>query len=106
MGTLRQGDTTDITFELSQSLGDMDMKVGIYNTSGKGLYETYVSDGIIQKVDNTHYTLRIPWEITKKFIGETTLRVALFTSDKQMVNAGENWVSITWDKEPVTKELK
>lgn len=102
----RQGDTTTITMELSHELDGKKLKVGIYSTSGKPLFETTTGEGYIQQVDATHYILTLHYEVTKNFTGITTLRVAVYTSDKQFVNAGENWMTLQWDKEPVTKELK
>lgn len=107
MADFRQGDTTDIALELSRPLDEgMDMKLGIYSVSGEPLFEAYLSDGDVQKVDSTHYALRIRHEMTKGFIGQTSLRVAVFNGDKSLVNAGESALSINWRAEVVTQKLK
>lgn len=101
----RQGDTTTITMELSSALDGKKLKVGIYTQSGKPLFETVTGDGMIQQVDTTHYILKLEHEVTKNLVGTVDLRVAVYTSDKQFVNAGENWMTLNFEKEPVTKNI-
>jgi len=103
----RQGDTTTFSMTLSEELGNNKLKLGIYTSTGKPLFETcWPDDGLIEQVDSTHYTLTIPHETTKKFLGSTTLRAAVYTQDLTLVNAGENAIVINWAAEPVTKELQ
>lgn len=106
MATLRQGDTTNIAFELSEALGEKRLKAGIYNMAGKPMFETTTEDGMIVQVDATHYMLTLHWEVTKNFSGSTTLRLAVYTPDNGFVNAGEQAMSINWLNEPVTRKLQ
>lgn len=103
-----QGDTTDIVMTLSEALPEgLNLKIGLYNTNGKALWETYYpEDGLIQKVDSTHFTLKLDYETTRKFAGNTTLRGAIFSPGHDLVNAGENSIPISWIPEPVTKNLR
>lgn len=106
MANFRQGDTTNIAFELSEALNGKKLKVGIYNTAGKPMFETTTEDGLIEQVDSTHYMLTLHWEVTRNFSGATTLRLAVYTPDKGFVNAGEQAMSINWVNEPVTRKLQ
>jgi hypothetical protein len=101
----RQGDTTDIMMESNFTLDGKKLKVGLYSVSGKPIFETTTGDGLIQIVDSTHFTLKLEYDVTRNFVGIMTLRVAVYTSDKGFVNAGENWMTLQWEKEPVTKVL-
>lgn len=105
MATLRQGDTTYILMELSEALSGKKLKVGIYNPLGKPLFETTTDNGLIKQVDSTHYALKLNWEVTCNFSGETTLRLAVYTPDKGFVNAGEQAMPINWVYEPVIRQL-
>lgn len=103
----RQGDTTTISMTLSEPLGDKKLKVGLYKSGGAPFYEyTYPDDGVIQKIDNTHYMLTINYEESMNIVGSVTLRATVYTADKSLVNSGENVISMIWDKEPVNKNLK
>lgn len=104
--TFRQGDTTTITIVRSEALPEgRDIKIGIYNPAGKALFEAKLSDGGVQQVDDTHFVVNIPYEITSRMTGPTTLRAAEYTADRQYVNAGENAIQINWTNEPVTKNI-
>ena len=104
--TLRQGDTTTITMELSQPIDGLDMKAGIYTPTGKELFCAYLSDGGITAVDGTHLLLELPNSVTRRFAGATTLRLAIFKDDRSLVNAGENCIALNWQAEPATRSLK
>lgn len=107
MEIFRQGDTTTITMELSHPLEDRKLKIGIYRTGGAPLYETiYPDNGEINKLDDTHYVLKLTHEVSMKLIGMLNLRTTIFSSDLSFVNSGENVVNMVWDKEPVNKNLK
>lgn len=103
--SLRQGDTTTVMMELSEPLGGNNLKVGIYSSSGKPLFETYYPGDLIELIDGTHLSLTIPYETTRYFYGVTTMRFAVFDESKSLVNAGENSITINWVKEPVTQSL-
>lgn len=104
--TLRQGDTTTITMELSQPIDGLDMKAGIYTPMGKELFCAYLSNGGIKAVDGTHLLLELPNSVTRRFAGATTLRLAIFKDDRSLVNAGENCIALNWQAEPATRSLK
>lgn len=108
MATFRQGDTTTITMTSDVAIGDdKKIKAGIYSMSGKPLFETtYPDDGLISKIDSTHFALELDYYVTRKLAGATTFRVVIYTNDKQLVNAGENAIVVNWSSEPSTKELK
>lgn len=93
--------------ELSESFGDNKIKIGIYSINGnKPLFETvYPDGGMIEMIDSTHLSLTLPSDVTLGFKGMTTLRMAVFSADKTLVNAGENSIRINWAEEPVTKNI-
>ena len=105
---LRQGEPTKIALAPSAAIEEgMKLKAGIYTSSGKPLFETtYPDDGLIEKLDETHFAMEIPHRATRRFVGPTTLRLVIYTEDKTFVNAGENAIEIYWEEEPATKELK
>ena len=103
---LKQGDTLSIGFKISNPLGDKDLKFGLYSLNGKTVYEAYVSQGTIVKVDDTHYSLDIPHEISRTFTGAMTARCAVYLQDKSFVNAGENSVKVMFEEELVTRTLR
>lgn len=103
--SLRQGDTTTVMMELSEPLAGKSLKVGIYSSAGKPLFETYYPGDLITLIDSTHLSLTIPYETTRYFYGITTMRFAVFDDSKSLVNAGENAITINWVKEPVTQSL-
>ena len=103
----RQGDTTNVAIELSESLGECKLKVGIYTPYGKPLYETYWPDEAdITQVDDRHFLLEISHDVTRKFKGETTLRAVLYTQDRKLVNAGETAIFLKWEPEPSTENIQ
>lgn len=104
--TLRQGDTTTITMELSQPIDGLDIKAGIYTPTGKELFCAYLSDGGITAVDETHLLLELTNIVTRRFVGATTLRLVVFRDDRSLVNAGENCIILNWQEEPATRSLK
>ena len=108
MNVFRQGDTTTVMMELSHALDhNMKLKLGFYRSGGAPLLETvYPDDGQIYKVDDTHYGMNIPYEESMKIIGSITLRATIYTNDLSFVNSGESQINMTWDKEPVNKNLK
>ena len=104
----QQGDTTNIVMTMSEPIPDeLHLKLGLYSLNGKAIWETYYpDDGVIQKVDNTHYTLKMDYDLTRKFSGNTTMRAVVFSPDHDFVNAGENSIPINWVPEPATKTLR
>lgn len=105
MNALRQGDTTTIYMVLSESIGDLILKVGIYDMRGTAMYEKYIGRNDEECIDDTHFAVTIPYDVTKQFEGMATIRCALYKNDKSMVNAAENAMTVAWQKEPVTKTL-
>lgn len=105
---LRQGDDTKIAMEVTPPLREgHKLKVGIYSPYGKLLHDTYYPDeSEIMKLDDSHFLLELPHEVTRKFKGATTLRFVIYTADKTLVNAGENPMQIVWEEEPATQNLK
>lgn len=105
--SLRQGDTTSVMLELSESIGNNKIKLGIYSINGdRTFFETVYPDyGMIEMIDSTHLSLTIPYGVTKNFIGMTTLRMVVFSEDRTLVNAGENCIRINWASEPATKNM-
>lgn len=103
----RQGDTAKSMMEISQPLAEgMILKAGIYNMSGKPLYETTCPDGNIQKVDDTHYLLELSNDVTRRLLGATTLRFTIYNADLSYVNSAENSMPLVWKAEPVNDNLK
>lgn len=106
MAIFRQGDTTNVDIELWKPLDGKKMKLGLYRSGGAPLYETvYPDDGKIQKIDECHYILKIGYEEAMSLVGTLTLRVTVYSEDLSMVNSGENVMTLTWEKEPVNKNL-
>ena len=93
---------------LSQPLAEgMKIKLGLYNTSDKPVWETYYpDDNVIEKVDDTHYFFKLDYNVTRKLSGNLTLRAAIYTEDLEFVNAGNNYIPMNWIPEPVTKTLR
>ena len=108
MNIFKQGDTTTVMMEVTPDIGDgMSLKVGIYNMAGKPLFETsWPSDGLIEKLDDGVYGLRLHHDVTNKFNGVTTLRITIYYPDGSFVNAGETAMQLTWSPEPVNQNLK
>lgn len=105
---LKQGEPAKIGLAPSTAIEQgMKLKAGIYTQTGKPLFETtYPDDQTIEKLDENHFAMEIPHRITRRFVGPTTLRLVIYTADKNFVNAGENPIEIYWQEEPATKELK
>lgn len=103
----RQGDTTTVAMVASAALAEgMKLKVGIYTIKGLPLYKTTYPGGDIDMVDSTHFVLQIDYEITRKMVGTTTLRAAIYSADRRLVNSAENHIVLNWAPEPVTRELE
>lgn len=105
--SLKQGDTTTISMELSESIGGNKLKLGIYSINGdRPLFETtYPDDGLIELIDETNMAATLPYDVTRNFVGMTTLRLVVFSPDMSFVNAGENCIRINWASEPATKNM-
>ena len=100
----RQGDNVTLMMEPDFQLQDGEcLKVGIYTTTGKPLYETSYPDGGIVKVDDSHYLLDL--EHCTKFCGVVVLRMCIYNDGLSMVNSGENTMTMVFGPEPVNRNL-
>lgn len=104
---LRQGDTASVMIMPSRAIGEgMTLKAGLYTPYGKPLYETAYPDGDIVKIDDLNYTLELTHDLTRRLQGATSLRFSIHSKDLSFVNAGENGMTLVWEKEPVNANLK
>ncbi len=102
----RQGDTSNVLIMPSRSIGEgMTLKVGLYTPFGKPLYETTYPGGDIVKIDDLNYSLKLTHNLTRRLQGATSLRFSIHSSDLTFVNAGENDMTLVWEKEPVNANL-
>lgn len=103
----RQGDTSNVLIMPSRSIGEgMTLKVGLYTPFGKPLYETTYPDGDIVKIDDLNYNLKLEHDLTRRLQGAVSLRFSIHSPDLSFVNAGENDMTLVFEKEPVNANLK
>lgn len=102
----RQGDNVTLMMEPDFQLQDGEcLKVGLYTTTGKPLYETSYPDGYIVKVDDSHYLLELEHCTTTNFCGVVVLRMCIYNDGLSMVNSGENTMTMVFCPEPVNRNL-
>lgn len=101
MSNFKQGDSTTMTFTLSEPLGVKDCKVGFYNDRNNLLYQFNFSDDGVLSIDDTHYSVTLSHEITKRFVGEVSIHLTVFSDE--FSNSGERCVVTYWDKEGNSK---
>lgn len=104
--TFKSAETPKALIALSEALGNRVLKVGLYNTLGKPVFETEYPGDIIQKLDEKHYTLKFTSEMTSKFEGMLTMRFAIYTTNKDFVMAGDTCLPLKFEYDPVIANLK
>lgn len=102
----RQGDTTNFAIGTSRPLGNKKLKIGLFKKN-KAVYEAvYPDDGVIIRIDDTNFMLKLEHETTMEFTGPLTLRATIYTPDLSMVNSGENQMQLQFEPEPVNYNLE
>lgn len=103
---MRQGDTTTVTIKFSESIGQRDIKVGLYDKLNQEVFSSRLSDSAsaIDSLGNNTYLVTIPHSVTKNFTGKYMLDL-LLVEDGNVVNCCDNPIEIVFKQASIAKNL-
>lgn len=101
---LQQGETTDITIELSEPLQSDDILYYAISKGKKVLLSGNSMDGGITKVDDTHYVVNLRSEETSQ-LSQCSLELAYGKEGRLMVNIGEESIPLEFTYNSIQNTL-
>lgn len=104
---LRQGDTTSVLITFDESIGQKDLKVGLYDSNDREVFSATLSGGGVTALGGNTYQVIIGHEVTVGLAGAYYLDLLLKSpNDTSYVNTGERPVNLIFKKAVISKNLQ
>lgn len=104
---MRQGNTVSVTIAFDAPLGDMDLKVGIYDQIGQEVFASYLSDddSAISHLRDNIYSVEISHDVTKALEGKYIFDM-LLVSNGEVVTCVENPIEIVFKPAKIATNVR
>lgn len=104
---MRQGDTVSVTIAFDSPLGDMDLKVGLYDQLGQEVFASYLSDtqSAITHISDNLYGVTISHQVTKGLEGKYLFDM-LLVSNGELVTCCENPIEIVFKQAKIATNVR
>lgn len=109
---LQQGDTFSINFQIKSNgeLQDLDndetIAIGFYDEYGYGkVFKLNEKDGIQYTGNKGIYTLFVPNELTRHFIGNVSVELVVYSNGKGEVSHSNNIIQLFFEERIINKDI-
>lgn len=104
---LRQGDTTTVLMRFSESIGDRELVVAIYNKQHERVYSaSLLADENIELIGENVYRVVIPHSVTRGFVGLYWMDLMLKSAEgTEYVNVGETPIKMHFKPAKIAEDL-